>query len=180
MFYFAVGYATVYSYQLRLHFNQSFIEGDDVFVSVFIDGGLPEEIFEYIQKGITVVINYRVELKEKRFLLDKKISSIYFSRKVYYDFVKGEYVVLFSESGKEERADTFEGISRHIYNVRNIDIAKSSDMNDNSLYYYSTRFSITFINAYPYLDIFFTLMTPLKYRIKWLHTDPFKKDSLIF
>ncbi len=178
IFCFTISYP-VYSYELRLRFSSSYIEAGEVVADVHILNDLPQEVIEYIEKGIIVVLNYRLDLKEKRLLFDKSISSIYFSRKIYYDFIKSEYVVVLSENGKEVRDTNFDNLSQYIYNVNRINVIAYQDLNDKRAYYYRSRLSLTFINSYPYLDVFFTLIIPLKYRIKWLHSEIFKMTDIL-
>ena len=177
IFYFTISLC-IYSYELRLHFANSSIRNGEVVADVYVSQQLPEEVVDYVQKSIVVVLSYRLELKEKKFFFDRNISSLYFNRKIYYDFIKEEYVIVLSESGKEVRATDFDDISKYIYDIKYIYVTKSYDLNNESTYYYRSRLSLTFINAYPYLDIFFTLLAPIKYRIKWLYSKPFKKESI--
>lgn len=177
IFYFTT-ILSIYSYELRLHFADSSIRNGEVVADVYISQKLPDEAVNYIQKGIVAVLSYRLELKEKRFFFDKSVVNLYFSRKIYYDFIKEEYVVLLSETGKEVRSTNLDDLSKYIYDIKDINVTKSYNLNSEDVYYYRSRLSLMFVNAYPYLDIFFTLITPLKYRIKWLHTSPFEKKDL--
>ncbi len=178
IFCFAISYP-VCSYELRLHFATSYVEEGSVVAEVHILESLPQEVIEYIEEGIIVVLNYRLELREQKFLFDKKISSIYFSRKIYYDFIRNEYVVVFSEDGKEIRGADFSNLSKYIYEIDNINVVDYLSLTNQGLYYYRTRLSLTFINSYPYLDVFFTLIIPLRYRIKWLKSRVFQKASIL-
>lgn len=167
----------MYAYELRLRFVRTYIKDDKIAVDVRMNEAIQYEVQDYVSQGIVVVLNYRIEMRKKSFILSETIVSLYFQKKIYYDFFNEEYV-LSSENEKEIRSKTFNNLLKNLYNARTVYVIDANKINDSSEYYYHTRLSMRFINAYPYLSIFFNLITPLRYRIKWMNSGYFKKSDL--
>ncbi|ACN83820.1 DUF4390 domain-containing protein [Brachyspira hyodysenteriae] len=171
-----------YSYELRLNFSRSYIYDDKLYVDVktFYEDQIYQNIKKYIDNGIVVFINYRVDLIKKNLLFDDNIREIYLYRKLYYDFFTKEYVVLNSETMREIRNTDLEILIKNIYQINRIEVINVNKLNKNNKYLFKTRLSIQFQNAYPYLSVFFNIITPIQYRIKWLKSNEFSIKELYY
>ncbi|MCZ9870525.1 DUF4390 domain-containing protein [Brachyspira hyodysenteriae] len=171
-----------YSYELRLNFSRSYIYNDTLYVDVktFYENQIYQNIKKYIDNGIVVFINYRVDLIKKNLLFDDNIREIYLYRKLYYDFFTKEYVVLNSETMREIRNTDLEILIKNIYQINRIEVINVNKLNKNNKYLFKTRLSIQFQNAYPYLSVFFNIITPIQYRIKWLKSNEFSIKELYY
>lgn len=170
----------LYPLELRLHFDSSYVVGEDVFVDVYSKIDLYGIVKNYVDNGAILFLNYRVDLlKENYLLFDTMVENKLLYRKIYFDFFTGEYVVLSSETMKETRSVYLETLLREVQNITRVFITKEDSLDDSGQYYYRTRLTIQLQHAYPYLGIFFNLITPLTYRIKWLKSDSFRRDDLL-
>ena len=77
-----------------------------------------------------------------------------------------------------ENNSNFYVLMRTLYQISRIEIVNINELNENDIYFFKTRLSIRFQNAFPYLSIFFNIITPLQYRIKWLKSEEFKINEL--
>lgn len=163
-----------YSYELRLHFSRSYVVNDTLFADVYIGDSLLNDVIKrYVENGVVLFLNYRVDLLKKKFLFDENVKEVFLYRKIYYDFFTQEYVVLSSETMRESRNANLYVLLRSIYSINAIPIVNIKDLNENSVYFFRTRLSMQLQNAYPYLSVFFNLIIPIQYRIKWLNSKPF-------
>lgn len=166
-------------YELRLHYLDSYIENDNLFSSAVANTDtLVSVIRRFVDSGVVVVFNYRLDLLEEVFGFDKVLSEVYLYRKVYYDFFTKEYVVLVSETMKETRNTNLNLLLEELNFIDSLLVSSLEDLDKDGTYYFRTRLSMQLENAYPYLAIFFNLITPIQYRIKWLKTKTFMLDSL--
>ena len=170
---------SLYAYELRLHFDKSYIEDNILYADVYTkyDSNLYLNIKKYLDNGVIIALNFRVDLINKRFLIDKNVKEIFFYRKLYYDFFTKEYVMFSSENMKEIRDNDFYSLMKNIYKIK-IEILNIDKLNKDSKYLFRTRLSIQLENAYIYLSVFFNIITPMKYRIKWLKSKEFKINEL--
>ncbi|MEI0447479.1 DUF4390 domain-containing protein [Brachyspira intermedia] len=171
-----------YAYELRLHFSRSYIYDDKLYVDVktYYEDEIYQNIKKYIDNGIILFINYRVDLIKKNLLLNDNIREIYIYRKLYYDFFTKEYVVLNSETMRETRNTDLSILIKNIYQINRIEVINVNKLNKNNKYIFKTRLSMQFQNAYPYLSVFFNIITPIQYRIKWLKSDEFTIKELYY
>ena len=174
--------SSLYSYELRLHFLILYIYNDILYADVYMGKNdlVYENIERYIDNGIIVFFNFRIDLVKKNFLIDENIREIYLYRKIYYDFFTKEYVVLNSETMRETRNTNLNNLMKNIYQLNKIEIVNANKLNSNNKYIFRTRLSIQFQNAYPYLSVFFNIITPIQYRIKWLKSDEFSIKELYY
>ena len=171
-----------YSYELRLHFSRSYIYDDMLYVDIktYYEDQIYQNIKKYIDNGIVVFINYRVDLIKKNLFLDDNLREIYLYRKLYYDFFTKEYVVLNSETMRETRNTDLQILIKNIYQINRIEVINVNKLNKNNKYLFKTRLSMQFQNAYPYLSVFFNIITPIQYRIKWLKSTEFSIKELYY
>ncbi|CRF34568.1 hypothetical protein BRSU_2104 [Brachyspira suanatina] len=171
-----------YPYELRLNFSRSYIYNDTLYVDVktFYEDQIYQNIKKYIDNGVVVFINYRVDLIKKNLIFDDNIREIYLYRKLYYDFFTKEYVVLNSETMREIRNTDLQILIKNIYQINRIEVINVNKLNKNNRYLFKTRLSIQFQNAYPYLSVFFNIITPIQYRIKWLKSSEFTIKELYY
>ena len=150
-----------YAYELRLHFSRSYIYDDKLYVDVktYYEDEIYQNIKKYIDNGIILFINYRVDLIKKNLLLNDNIREIYIYRKLYYDFFTKEYVVLNSETMRETRNTDLSILIKNIYQINRIEVINVNKLNKNNKYIFKTRLSMQFQNAYPYLSVFFIIIT---------------------
>lgn len=174
--------ASLYSYELRLHFLKGYIYDNILYADVYIgqNNSVYENIERYIDNGIIVFFNFRIDLVKKNLLINENIKEIYLYRKIYYDFFTKEYVVLNSETMRETRNTNLSNLMKNIYHINKIEIVNANRLNDNNKYIFRTRLSIQFQNAYPYLSVFFNIITPIQYRIKWLKSKEFTIKELYY
>ncbi|WP_028330443.1 DUF4390 domain-containing protein [Brachyspira alvinipulli] len=174
--------SSLYSYELRLHFLRGYIYDDILYADVYteLNNSLYENIEKYIDNGIIVFFNFRVDLVKKNLLINENVKEIYLYRKIYYDFFTKEYVVLNSETMRETRNTNLNNLMKNIYHINKIEIVNANRLNDNNKYIFKTRLSIQFQNAYPYLSVFFNIITPIQYRIKWLKSKEFSIKELYY
>ena len=116
----------------------------------------------------------------KNLLINENVKEIYLYRKIYYDFFTKEYVVLNSETMRETRNTNLNTLMKNIYHINKVEIVNANRLNDNNKYIFKTRLSIQFQNAYPYLSVFFNIITPIQYRIKWLKSKEFSIKELYY
>ncbi|MEI0493563.1 DUF4390 domain-containing protein [Brachyspira intermedia] len=171
-----------YSYELRLHFSRSYIYNDMLYVDVrtYYENEIYQNIKKYIDNGIILFINYRIDLIKKNLLFNDNVREIYIYRKLYYDFFTKEYVVLNSETMRETRNTDLEILIKNIYQINRIEVINVNKLNKNNKYLFKTRLSMQFQNAYPYLSVFFNIITPIQYRIKWLKSNEFTIKDLYY
>ena len=171
-----------YSYELRLHFSRSYIYDDMLYVDIktYYEDQIYQNIKKYIDNGIVIFINYRVDLIKKNLFLDDNLREIYLYRKLYYDFFTKEYVVLNSETMRETRNTDLQILIKNIYQINRIEVINVNKLNKNNKYLFKTRLSMQFQNAYPYLSVFFNIITPIQYRIKWLKSTEFSIKELYY
>nr|WP_299244323.1 DUF4390 domain-containing protein [uncultured Brachyspira sp.] len=111
--------------------------------------------------------------------MNENVREIYIYRKLYYDFFTKEYVVLNSETMRETRNTNLQNLIKTISQINNIEVVNINKLNQNSTFLFKTRLSMQFQNAYPYLSVFFNIITPMQYRIKWSESEEFNiKDIL--
>lgn len=170
-----------YSYELRLHFSKSYLHNNILFADVYTtyNNEIYQNIKKYLDNGIIVFINLRIDLIKKNFFIDENIREIYLYRKIYYDFLTKEYAVLSSETARETRNKDLQLLIKNISQINKIKIVNVNKLNNNKLFF-KTRLSINFQNAYPYLSVFFNIITPLQYRIKWLKSHEFSIKELYY
>ena len=86
--FFIISASSLYAYELRLHFVRSYIYDNILYADV--NTTYTEQIYNnikrYIDNGIIVFINFRIDLAKKNLFLDDNIREIYLYRKIYYDF----------------------------------------------------------------------------------------------
>ena len=171
-----------YAYELRLHFSKSYIYNDMLYVDVrtHYEDEIYQNIKKYIDNGIILFINYRIDLIKKNLLFNDNVREIYIYRKLYYDFFTKEYVVLNSETMRETRNTDLEILIKNIYQINRIEVINVNKLNKNNKYLFKTRLSMQFQNAYPYLSVFFNIITPIQYRIKWLKSNEFTIKDLYY
>ncbi|AEM21147.1 hypothetical protein Bint_0515 [Brachyspira intermedia PWS/A] len=171
-----------YAYELRLHFSKSYIYDDTLYVDVrtYYENEIYQNIKKYIDNGIILFINYRIDLIKKNLFINDNVREIYIYRKLYYDFFTKEYVVLNSETMRETRNTDLEILIKNIYQINRIEVINVNKLNKNNKYIFKTRLSMQFQNAYPYLSVFFNIITPIQYRIKWLKSDEFSIKELYY
>ncbi|WP_295158657.1 DUF4390 domain-containing protein [uncultured Brachyspira sp.] len=174
---------SLYSYELRLHFSRSYIYDDilyaDVQTQTYYKSEIYQNIKKYIDNGIILFINYRIDLIKKNLFINENVREIYIYRKLYYDFFTKEYVVLNSETMRETRNTNLQNLIKTISQINNIEVVNINKLNQNSTFLFKTRLSMQFQNAYPYLSVFFNIITPMQYRIKWSESEEFNiKDIL--
>ena len=174
--------SSLYSYELRLHFQRSYIYNNILYADVYMGQNTPvyESIQKYIDNGIIVFLNFRIDLVKNNFLLDENVREIYLYRKIYYDFFTKEYVVLNSETMRETRNTNLNNLMKNVYQINKIEIINVNRLNTNNTYAFKTRLSVQFQNAYPYLSVFFNIITPIQYRIKWLKSEEFSIKELYY
>lgn len=177
---FLISSVYLYSYELRLHFSRSYVDNNILYADAYvgINMEVDENIKRYIENGIIVFLNFRVDFIKKNLILNENIREIYFNRRIYYDFFTKEYVAVNSETMLETRNSNFYVLMRTLYQISRIEILNIDELNKNNIYFFRTRLSIGFQNAFPYLSIFFNIITPLQYRIKWLKSKEFKLEEL--
>lgn len=177
---FLISSVYLYSYELRLHFSRSYVDNNILYADAYvgINMEVDENIKRYIENGIIVFLNFRVDFIKKNLILNENIREIYFNRRIYYDFFTKEYVAVNSETMLETRNSNFYVLMRTLYQISRIEILNIDELNENNIYFFRTRLSIGFQNAFPYLSIFFNIITPLQYRIKWLKSKEFKLEEL--
>lgn len=170
----------LYSHELRLHYSRSYIDNNILYADAYagINMEVDENLKRYIENGIIIFLNFRVDFVKKNFLLNENIKEIYFNRRIYYDFFTKEYVAVNSDTSLETRNSNFYVLMRTLYQISRIEIVNINELNENDIYFFKTRLSIRFQNAFPYLSIFFNIITPLQYRIKWLKSEEFKINEL--
>ncbi|WP_288681251.1 DUF4390 domain-containing protein [uncultured Brachyspira sp.] len=170
----------LYSHELRLHYSRSYIDNNILYADVYagINIEIDENIKRYVESGIIIFLNFRVDFVKKNFLINENIKEIYFNRRIYYDFFTKEYVAVNSDTSLETRNSNFYVLMRTLYQISRIEIVNINELNENDIYFFKTRLSIRFQNAFPYLSIFFNIITPLQYRIKWLKSEEFKINEL--
>ncbi len=174
--------ASLYSYELRLNLSRSYIYNNILYADVktYYGDSIYQNIKKYIDNGIIVFINFRVDLIKKNLLLDENVREIYIYRKLYYDFFTKEYVVLNSETMRETRNTDLQMLVKNISQINRIEVININKLNENSRFLFKTRLSIQFQNAYPYLSVFFNIITPIQYRIKWLKSWEFNIKDLYY
>lgn len=173
---------TSYAYELRLYFSRSYIYDNMLYVDVrtYYENEVYQNIKKYIDNGIILFINYRIDLIKKNLFINDNIREIYIYRKLYYDFFTKEYVVLNSETMRETRNKDLSILIKNIYQINRIEVVNVNKLNKNNKYIFKTRLSMQFQNAYPYLSVFFNIITPIQYRIKWLKSDEFSIKELYY
>ena len=176
-FYFN-SYSNLFGYELRLHLDRTYIVDDELFSDIYVGGDLTDIIRNYVDSGVVVVFNYRIDLFESVFGLDNIISQVFFYRRIYYDFFTREYVMYISETGRDIRRNNIEELLNDFYAVNGISISDLRYIKSYKDFYIKTRVSLKLENSYPYLTVLFSILTPLRYRIKWLKTADFTLDSL--
>ncbi|MEI0797335.1 DUF4390 domain-containing protein [Brachyspira intermedia] len=171
-----------YAYELRLHFSRSYVYNDMLYIDVrtHYEDEIYQNIKKYIDNGIILFINYRIDLIKKNLLFNDNVREIYIYRKLYYDFFTKEYVVLNSETMRETRNTDLEILIKNIYQINRIEVINVNKLNKNNKYLFKTRLSMQFQNAYPYLSVFFNIITPIQYRIKWLKSNEFTIKDLYY
>ena len=174
--------SSLHAYQLRLYFSRAYVYNDILYADVYTE--FNEEIYNnikrYIDNGIIVFINFRVDLVNKTWFIDNNIREIYLYRKIYYDFFTKEYVVLNSETMMETRNTNFNVLMKNFSVISRIEVINVNKLNIKDKFFFKTRLSIQFQNAYPYLSVFFNIITPIQYRIKWLKTKEFYIKELYY
>ncbi|WP_295159558.1 DUF4390 domain-containing protein [uncultured Brachyspira sp.] len=170
-----------YPYELRLNFSRSYIHNDMLYVDVQTSYSLVyQNIKKYLDNGIIIFINYRIDLMKKNLFTYDNVREIYIYRKLYYDFLTKEYAVLNSETMSETRNTNLQILINNISEVNRIEVLNINKLNKNVIYLFKTRLSMQFQNSYPYLSVFFNIMTPIQYRIKWLKSKEFRIKELYY
>ena len=174
--------SSLYAYELRLHFVRSYIYDNILYADVNTTYSEPiyNNIKRYIDNGIIVFINFRIDLAKKNIFIDDNIREIYLYRKIYYDFFTKEYVVLSSETMRETRNTNLLTLMKNVSSINRIEIINVNKLNQKNTFFFKTRLSMQFQNAYPYLSVFFNIITPLQYRIKWLKSKEFSIKELYY
>ncbi|TXJ61962.1 DUF4390 domain-containing protein [Brachyspira aalborgi] len=170
----------LYSHELRLHYSRSYIDNNILYADVYagINIEIDENIKRYVESGIIVFLNFRIDFLRKRAIFNENLKEVYLSRRIYYDFFTKEYVAVNSETSLETRSQNFYVLIRTLYQISRVEIYETDKLSEENIYFFKTRLSIRFQNAFPYLSVFFNAITPLQYRIKWLKSEEFKINEL--
>lgn len=158
--------------------DEAYVVDNELFSDVYVGGNLTDIIRDYVDSGVVVVFNYRIDLFESVFGLDNVINQVFLYRRIYYDFFTREYVIYISETGRDIRRYNIEELLNDFYTVSEIPMMDLRYINSDRSFYIKTRVSLKLENSYPYLAVLFDILTPLRYRIKWLKTTDFALDSL--
>ena len=81
---------------------------------------------------------------------------------------------------RETRNTDLQMLVKNISQINRIEVININKLNENSRFLFKTRLSIQFQNAYPYLSVFFNIITPIQYRIKWLKSWEFNIKDLYY
>ena len=173
---------SLHAYELRLHFSRAYIYNDILYTDVqtSYNDEIYKNIKRYIDNGIIVFINFRIDLVNKNWFIDSNVREIYLYRKIYYDFFTREYVVLNSETMREIRNTNLKALMKNVSYINRIEVININKLNQKNNFFFKTRLSMQFQNAYPYLSVFFNIITPIQYRIKWLKSKEFNIKELYY
>ena len=82
---FLISSIYLYSYELRLHFSRSYIDNNILYADAYvgINMEVDENLKRYVESGIIIFLNFRVDFVKKNFLIDENIKEIYFNRRIY-------------------------------------------------------------------------------------------------
>ena len=81
---------------------------------------------------------------------------------------------------RETRNTNFNVLMKNFSVISRIEVINVNKLNIKDKFFFKTRLSIQFQNAYPYLSVFFNIITPIQYRIKWLKTKEFYIKELYY
>ena len=81
---------------------------------------------------------------------------------------------------RETRNTNLLTLMKNVSSINRIEIINVNKLNQKNTFFFKTRLSMQFQNAYPYLSVFFNIITPLQYRIKWLKSKEFSIKELYY
>ena len=66
----------LYSHELRLHYSRSYIDNNILYADVYagINIEIDENIKRYVESGIIIFLNFRVDFVKKKFIIKEKIK----------------------------------------------------------------------------------------------------------
>ena len=78
---FLISSVYLYSYELRLHFSRSYIDDNILYADAYagINMEVDENLKRYIEKGIIIFLNFRVDFLKNKFIINENIKVIYFN-----------------------------------------------------------------------------------------------------
>ena len=109
-------------------------------------------IKRYVESGIIVFLNFRIDFLRKRAIFNENLKEVYLSRRIYYDFFTKEYVAVNSETSLETRSQNFYVLIRTLYQISRVEIYETDKLSEENIYFFKTRLSIRFQNAFPYFS----------------------------
>jgi hypothetical protein len=152
-----------------------------VTVSASLVQGLPSDVGDELQQGISKVLYYYVILKRRTPLwMDEELASSTVRFRIWYDLVKRQFVVARRQGETETRqtADRLEDVNRLISHIRDVTIPLTAPpQRGDSQYYVSVRAEMRSAKLPVYIEYFFFFLPVAQLSTPWTDSAPFSAGA---
>jgi hypothetical protein len=149
---------------------------EQVTVSASLVKGLPDEVGDELQHGISKILYYYVVLKRHvPFWMDEELNSSTVRFHIWYDLVKRQFVVARRQGDTEVRqtVDRIEDVDRLISHIHDVTIPLAlPPQHSNSYYYVSIRAEMRSAKLPVYLEYFFFFLPVAQISTPWADSPP--------
>jgi len=149
---------------------------EQVIVSASLVKGLPAEVGDELQHGISKILYYYVVLKRHvPFWMDEELNSSTVRFHIWYDLVKRQFVVARRQGDTEIRqtADRIEDVDRLISHIHDVTIPLALPLQRSDSYYYvSIRAEMRSAKLPVYLEYFFFFLPVAQISTPWADSPP--------
>jgi len=151
---------------------------DQVVVSASLAEGLPPDVGDEVQHGISKILYYYVVVKRHVPLwMDEELASSTVRFRIWYDLVKRQFVVAKRQGETETRqtADRLGDVNRLISRIHDVTIPLEVPLRrgDGSSYYVSVRAEMRSAKLPAYLEYFFFFLPVAQISTPWTDSTPF-------
>jgi Domain of unknown function (DUF4390) len=154
---------------------------DHVTVSASLVQGLPADVGNELQQGISKILYYYVVLKRHVPLwMDEELDSSTVRFRIWYDLVKRQFVVAHRQGDTEVRqtVDRLEDVNRLISQIHDVTIPFTAPPRRSDTYYYvSVRAEMRSAKLPVYLEYFFFFLPVAQISTPWTDSAPIPLEA---
>jgi hypothetical protein len=152
-----------------------------VTVSASLVQGLPADVGNELQQGISKILYYYVVLKRHVPLwMDEELDSSTVRFRIWYDLVKRQFVVAHRQGDTETRqtVDRLEDVNRLISQIHDVTIPFTApSQRGNTYYYISVRAEMRSAKLPVYLEYFFFFLPVAQISTPWTDSSPIPLEA---
>lgn len=157
------------------------VQRDRLMVTASLADGMPDNMGEEIQRGISKALYYYAVLKRRvPFWRDEELASATVRYRIWYDLVKQQFVVAHRQEREETRqtAERFDDVRRLISHTRDVTIPLASPLQRDDTYYVSVKAEMRSAKLPVYIEYFFFFLPVAQLSTPWADSAPFAAERL--